>query len=41
MTTQDDLNWWLELAPTLEWTFAELRPKRRHTATWCSTAPSA
>lgn len=30
MITQEDLNWWLELAPTLEWTFAK---------TYAETAP--
>ena len=30
MTTDDDLNWWLALAPTLEWTFAR---------TYAETAP--
>ena len=30
MITQDDLNWWLELAPTLDWTF---------TKTYTRTAP--
>lgn len=30
MITRDDLNWWLELAPTLEWTFAK---------TYTTTAP--
>ena len=30
MITQDDLTWWLELAPTLEWTFAK---------TYAETAP--
>jgi len=30
MTTQDDLKWWLELAPTLDWTFAK---------TYAKTAP--
>lgn len=30
MTTQDDLNWWLELAPTLDWAFAK---------TYAKTAP--
>ncbi len=30
MITRDDLNWWLELAPTLDWTFAK---------TYAKTAP--
>ena len=30
MITRDDLNWWLELAPTLDWTFAK---------TYAETAP--
>ena len=30
MITRDDLNWWLELAPTLDWTFAR---------TYAKTAP--
>ena len=32
MTTDDDLTWWLTLAPTLEWTFAR---------TYAETAPHA
>ena len=27
MTTQDDLNWWFELAPALDWTFAKTYTK--------------
>ena len=30
MITREDLNWWLELAPTLDWTFA---------TTYAKTAP--
>lgn len=30
MTTQQDLDWWLELAPTLKWTFARSMPDSPH-----------
>jgi len=39
MITEADLNWWLDLAPTLEWTYAKTMPYCPHSYVVASRSP--